>query len=80
MNGFCNDITRGCVGPIYATDSWYPARPPAHPGCAGAAVLDELAGDASAVVRRRDQWHLNGIDYDAAGNDLYVVENHPGHL
>ena len=27
-----------------------------------------------------DQWHLNGLDIDPAGENLYVVENHPGHL
>ena len=25
-------------------------------------------------------WHLNGIDVDQATNNIYVVENHPGHL
>lgn len=81
--GFCNDITRDPAGRIYATDSWYPriVRLPAT-----AASTDTLttwftdpafnAGTTGAAT----QWHLNGIDIDSTGTNLYVVENHPGHL
>ncbi|HEX6274428.1 MAG TPA: SMP-30/gluconolactonase/LRE family protein [Polyangiaceae bacterium] len=82
-NGFCNDITRDAAGRVYATDSWYPriVRLPAN-----ATSTDMLttwftdtafnAGTTGAAT----QWHLNGIDVDPAGENLYIVENHPGHL
>jgi sugar lactone lactonase YvrE len=76
-NGFCNDITRDPTGRIYATDSWHPriVRLPAN-----ATATDTLTTWLANDVFGADQWHLNGIDVDAAGENLYVVENHPGHL
>ena len=76
-NGFCNDITRDPTGRIYATDSWYPriVRLPAN-----ASPTDTLATWVTDPTFGADQWHLNGLDIDPLGENLYVVENHPGHL
>ncbi len=76
VNGFCNDITMS-GSTVYATDSWYPRVLRLVNRGAGAAVLTNWLVSS---VFPQDQWHLNGIDYDATGNQLYVVENHPGHL
>lgn len=77
VNGFCNDITIDSAGNLYATDSWYPRilRLPA-----GATTTTALEVWVENPVFGADQWHLNGIDVDPAGQNLYVVENHPGHL
>ena len=77
VNGFCNDITIGPTGNVYATDSWYPRVLRLANGGAGPAVLTNWLVSS---VFPQDQWHLNGIDIDPSGNALYVVENHPGHL
>ena len=76
VNGFCNDITMS-GSTVYATDSWYPRVLRLVNRGAGAAALTNWLVSS---VFPQDQWHLNGIDYDATGNQLYVVENHPGHL
>jgi sugar lactone lactonase YvrE len=78
VNGFCNDITIDADGNVYATDSWYPRVLRLVDGGAGAAVLTNWL--VNTTVFPVGQWHLNGIDIDTAGNNLYVVENHPGHL
>jgi sugar lactone lactonase YvrE len=79
VNGFCNDITIDADGNLYATDSWYPRilRLPA-----GATATTPLEQWVTNPVFNVDgsMWHLNGIDVDPAGTNLYVVENHPGHL
>ncbi|HXU03138.1 MAG TPA: hypothetical protein VN903_19365, partial [Polyangia bacterium] len=77
VNGFCNDLTIDAAGNLYATDSWYPRimRLPA-----GATATTPLEEWVTSTMFPQDQWHLNGIDVDAAGTNLYVVENHPGHL
>ena len=77
VNGFCNDITIGPTGNVYATDSWYPRVLRLVNGGAGTAVLTNWLVSS---VFPQDQWHLNGIDIDPSGDFLYVVENHPGHL
>jgi sugar lactone lactonase YvrE len=77
VNGFCNDITIGPNGSVYATDSWYPRVLRLVNRGAGPAVLTNWL---VSPVFPQDQWHLNGIDIDPSGNALYVVENHPGHL
>jgi sugar lactone lactonase YvrE len=76
-NGFCNDITIDPMGRIYATDSWYPriVRLPANP-----TDSDVLTTWVTDVAFPPTQWHLNGLDVDPAGENLYVVENHPGTL
>ena len=76
VNGFCNDITMA-GSTVYATDSWYPRVLRLLNRGTGAATLSNWL---VSPVFPQDQWHLNGIDYDATGNQLYVVENHPGHL
>jgi len=77
VNGFCNDITIGPNGSVYATDSWYPrVLRLVNGGGAGAVLTNWLVSS----VFPQDQWHLNGIDIDPSGTALYVVENHPGHL
>ncbi len=78
VNGFCNDITIGPNGSVYATDSWYPRVLRLTNGGAGPAVLTNWL--VATTVFPQDQWHLNGIDIDPSGDALYVVENHPGHL
>jgi sugar lactone lactonase YvrE len=77
VNGFCNDITVDHAGNVYATDSWYPriVRLPA-----GATGTTPLAEWVTSSIFDPTQWHLNGIDVDPAGANLYAVENHPGHL
>jgi sugar lactone lactonase YvrE len=77
VNGFCNDITIGSNGNVYATDSWYPRVLRLVNGGAGPATLTNWLVSS---VFPQDQWHLNGIDMDPNGNGIYVVENHPGHL
>ena len=77
MNGFCNDITIGPTGSVYATDSWYPRVLRLVNGGAGAAALTNWLVSS---VFPQDQWHLNGIDIEPSSDALYVVENHPGHL
>jgi sugar lactone lactonase YvrE len=77
VNGFCNDITVDGAGNVYATDSWYPRVLRLVAGGAGAATLTEWVVSS---VFPQDQWHLNGIDIDSTGSNLWVVENHPGHL
>jgi sugar lactone lactonase YvrE len=77
VNGFCNDITIGPTGNVYATDSWYPRVLRLVNGGAGPAVLTNWLVSS---VFPQDQWHLNGIDIDPSGDALYVVENHLGHL
>jgi sugar lactone lactonase YvrE len=74
VSGFCNDITVDADGTVYATDSWYPRILRLRKG---GAVLEEWVSNPTFGA---DQWHLNGIDVDQATNNLYVVENHPGHL
>jgi hypothetical protein len=76
-NGFCNDITVDSSGRIYATDSWYPriVRLPAN-----ATSSDMLTTWVTNDVFGPTQWHLNGIDVDPTSTNIYVVENHPGHL
>jgi sugar lactone lactonase YvrE len=76
-NGFCNDITVDSSGNIYATDSWYPriVRLPAN-----ATSSDMLTTWVTNDVFGPTQWHLNGIDVDPTSTNIYVVENHPGHL
>jgi sugar lactone lactonase YvrE len=74
VNGFCNDITIDWAGTVYATDSWYPRILRLRKG---ATALEEWISDPAFGA---DQWHLNGIDVDQAAKNLYVVENHPGHL
>jgi sugar lactone lactonase YvrE len=74
VNGFCNDITVDAAGSVYATDSWYPRILRLRKG--GTALEEWISNPTFGA----DQWHLNGIDVDQATNDLYVVENHPGHL
>jgi len=76
VNGFCNDITVGPTGHVYATDSWYPRVLRLQNG----AAANALTNWAVSTVFPQDQWHLNGIDMDPNGNGIYVVENHPGHL
>jgi sugar lactone lactonase YvrE len=76
VNGFCNDITVGPGNNVYATDSWYPRIVRLVNGGAGGADLTQWM---TSTVFPPGQWHLNGIDYDG-GSNLYVVENHPGHL
>jgi sugar lactone lactonase YvrE len=76
VNGFCNDITMA-DSTVYATDSWYPRVLRLMNRGTGPAVLTNWL---VSPVFPQEQWHLNGIDYDATGNQLYVVENHPGHL
>ena len=77
VNGFCNDLTIDSAGNLYATDSWYPRilRLPAD-----ATASTPLEEWLTSTTFPADQWHLNGIDVDAGGTNLYVVENHPGHL
>jgi sugar lactone lactonase YvrE len=77
VNGFCNDITVDSAGNVYATDSWYPRilRLPA-----GATSTTMLAEWVTSPIFDATQWHLNGLDVDPAGANLYAVENHPGHL
>lgn len=85
-NGFCNDITVNAAGTtVYATDSWYPRIVRLQTTATGAAtgtlttwLTDTVfnAGTTGAAT----QWHLNGIDLDPTGANLFVVENHPGHL
>jgi hypothetical protein len=77
VNGFCNDITIAADGTLYATDSWYP-RILTLP--ADATETDMLVEWVTDPAFGTDQWHLNGIDVDPMGQNLYVVENHPGHL
>jgi sugar lactone lactonase YvrE len=77
VNGFCNDITVAPNGNVYATDSWYPRILRLVNRGAGPATLTTWM---TSDVFPQGQWHLNGIDIDAAGTNLYVVENHPGHL
>src|SRR4051812_11322180 len=74
VNGFCNDITVDAAGTVYATDSWYPRILRLRKG---ATDLEEWVSNPTFGA---DQWHLNGIDVDQDSNNLYVVENHPGHL
>jgi len=74
VNGFCNDITVDWDGTLYATDSWYPRILRLRKG---ATALEEWV---SNPIFGADQWHLNGIDVDQDTKNLYVVENHPGHL
>ncbi len=77
-NGFCNDLTVAPNGNVYATDSWYPRVVRlVNRGMAGAVLTNWLV---NTTVFPTSQWHLNGIDVDANGENLYVVENHPGHL
>jgi sugar lactone lactonase YvrE len=77
VNGFCNDITIDSAGNVYATDSWYPriVRLPA-----GATSSTMLTQWVTSPIFDATQWHLNGLDIDPAGTNLYAVENHPGHL
>ena len=77
VDGFCNDITVDSAGNVYATDSWYPriVRLPA-----GATSTTKLAEWVTSPIFDATQWHLNGLDVDPAGMNLYAVENHPGHL
>jgi sugar lactone lactonase YvrE len=78
VNGFCNDIAIDPAGEfLFATDSWYPRilRLPAD-----AAMDDTIEEWLVDPTFGETQWHLNGIDVDPMGQNLYVVENHPGHL
>jgi len=77
INGFCNDITVAPDGTLYATDSWYPRILTLPAEATETDMLEEWVTDP---VFGADQWHLNGIDVDPMGQNLYVVENHPGHL
>ncbi|HEY6724768.1 MAG TPA: SMP-30/gluconolactonase/LRE family protein [Polyangiaceae bacterium] len=77
VTGFCNDITVDSEGNVYATDSWYPR---VLRLAAGAGENDALEEWVVSDVFPQNQWHLNGIDIDAANNRIYVVENHPGAL
>lgn len=74
VNGFCNDITMDAAGNVYATDSLYPR---VLRLAAGGTALTQWV---TSTVFPQDQWHLNGIDIDPAGDNIYVVENHPGAL
>jgi sugar lactone lactonase YvrE len=74
VHGFCNDITMDAAGNVYATDSWYPRILRL---AAGGTALTQWV---TSPIFPQTQWHLNGIDIDPAGANLYVVENHPGAL
>jgi sugar lactone lactonase YvrE len=77
VDGFCNDIAVDSAGNVYATDSWYPRIVRLAAGATEASMLEEWVTNPMFGT---DQWHLNGIDIDPAGANMYVVENHPGHL
>jgi sugar lactone lactonase YvrE len=77
VNGFCNDITMDAAGNLYATDSWYPRIVKLAAGATATTMLTEWVTNPIFGVTK---WHLNGIDIDPAGTNLYVVENNPGHL
>ena len=47
---------------------------------AGATSTSKLAEWVTSPIFDATQWHLNGLDVDPAGANLYAVENHPGHL
>jgi sugar lactone lactonase YvrE len=79
VNGFCNDITIDADGNLYATDSWYPRILRLPAGATASTALTEWVSNPVFNVDG-SMWHLNGIDVDQATSNLYVVENHPGHL
>ena len=75
VHGFCNDITMDAAGNVYATDSWYPRV--LRLAASGTALTEWATSTATSL---QGQWHLNGIDIDPAGSNIYVVENNPGSL
>ena len=78
VNGFCNDIAIDPDGEfLYATDSWYPRIMRLPVAAETTDMIEEWLVDPTFG---ETQWHLNGIDVDPMGQNLYVVENHPGHL
>jgi sugar lactone lactonase YvrE len=84
VNGFCNDIAIDPDGAfLYATDSWYPRIMRLPVDAAMTDMIEEWVYDTAfnaGATGAAAQWHLNGIDVDPMGQNLYVVENHPGHL
>jgi sugar lactone lactonase YvrE len=84
VNGFCNDIAIDPDGEfLYATDSWYPRIMRLPADAAMTDMIEEWIYDPvfnAGTTGAAAQWHLNGIDLDPMGQNLYVVENHPGHL
>jgi sugar lactone lactonase YvrE len=84
VNGFCNDIAIDPDGEfLYATDSWYPRIMRLPVDAAMTDMIEEWIYDPvfnAGATGAAAQWHLNGIDVDPMGQNLYVVENHPGHL
>ncbi|CAG0929925.1 hypothetical protein TFLX_01492 [Thermoflexales bacterium] len=72
--GFANDLTFDALGNLYVTDSWTPRilRLPA-----GGSELVEWINDPLLGV---EQWSLNGLDFDAASNVIYTVNQRAGLL
>jgi sugar lactone lactonase YvrE len=72
--GFPNDLTVDAQGNLYVTDSWTPRILRL---AVGGSKLEEWINDPQLGA---EQWSLNGIDFDAASNVIYVVNQKAGLL
>jgi sugar lactone lactonase YvrE len=72
--GFPNDLTVDAQGNVYVTDSWAPRILRL---AAGGTKLEEWITDPQLGT---EQWSLNGIDFDAASNVIYTVNQRAGLL
>ena len=72
VGGFCNDITVDSRGVIFATDTFH-GRVIRYDG-------KDLSVLAMGGVLSDRHWTLNGIDYRAEDNSLYIVNQSTGQL